>query len=129
MGNGIAHVMARAGLEVTLCEVERRFLDRGLETLRRNLDREVAKDKLTAEQAATTLGRVRGTLNRDELLECSFVIEAATEKFEVKREVFRELDSIMPPEVILASNNLLHLDYEAGRTDCASGSGSGDALL
>src|SRR5277367_408688 len=84
MGNGIAHVMARAGLRVRLCEVEQRFLDRGLETIRKNLDREVAKEKLTADEAAAALGRVRGTLNRAELAECNFVIEAATEKFEVK---------------------------------------------
>ena len=56
MGNGIAHVMARAGLRVTLCEVEQRFLDRGLGTIRKNLDREVAKDKLTADEEAA-LGR------------------------------------------------------------------------
>jgi 3-hydroxybutyryl-CoA dehydrogenase len=78
MGNGIAHVMARAGLRVTLCEVEQRFLDRGIETIRKNLDREVAKEKLTADEAAAALGRIHGTLNRLELAECGFVIEAAT---------------------------------------------------
>ena len=72
MGNGIAHVMARAGLRVTLCEVEQRFLDRGIETIRKNLDREVAKEKLTAEEAAAALGRIHGTLNRQELAECEF---------------------------------------------------------
>ncbi len=121
MGNGIAHVMARAGLQVTLCEVEQRFLDRGLETIRKNLDREVAKEKLTADEAAATLRRVRGTLNRLELAECSFVIEAATEKFEVKREIFRELDGIMPVEVILASNtssiSITKLAGQTGRPD------------
>ncbi len=104
MGNGIAHVMARAGLRVRLCEVEQRFLDRGLETIRKNLDREVAKGELTAEEAAATLGRIQGTCNRLELVECDFVVEAATEKFEVKREIFRELDGITPAHVILASN-------------------------
>jgi 3-hydroxybutyryl-CoA dehydrogenase len=104
MGNGIAHVMARAGLEVTLCEVEQRFLERGLETIRKNLDREVGKSKVTADEAAATVRRVHGTLNRLELAGCDFVIEAATEKFEVKREIFRELHGIVAPHVILASN-------------------------
>ncbi len=121
MGNGIAHVMARAGLRVTLCEVEQRFLDRGIETIRKNLDREVAKEKLTAKEAAAALGRIHGTLNRQELAECSFVIEAATEKFEVKREIFRELDAIMPAEVILASNtssiSITKLAAQTGRQD------------
>ena len=121
MGNGIAHVMARAGLRVTFCEVEQRFLDRGLETIRKNLDREVAKAKLTAEEAAAALGRIRGTLNRLDLAECDFVIEAATEKFEVKREIFRELDGIIPAGVILASNtssiSITKLAGQTGRPD------------
>jgi len=117
MGNGIAHAMARAGLRVTLCEVEQRFLDRGVETIRKNLDREVAKEKLTADEAAAALGRIRGTLKRDELAGCSFAIEAATEKFEVKREIFRELDEIMPAGVILASNtSSISITKLAGQT-------------
>lgn len=104
MGNGIAHVLARAGIEVKLCEVEQRFLDRGLETIRRNLDRETKKAKLTSQEAAETFQRIHGTLNRLELAECDFVIEAATEKFEVKREIFRELHGIAPAHAILASN-------------------------
>ena len=74
MGNGIAHVIARAGLQVTLCEVDQRFLDRGMETIRKNLDREVGKAKVTADEAAAALGRIRGTLNRLNLAECDFVI-------------------------------------------------------
>jgi 3-hydroxybutyryl-CoA dehydrogenase len=121
MGNGIAHVMARAGLEVRLCEVEQRFLDRGMETIRKNLDREAAKGKLTAEEAGATLGRIQGTLNRLNLAECDFVIEAATEKFEVKREIFRELHGIVPEGVILASNtssiSITRLAAETGRPE------------
>ncbi len=121
MGNGIAHAMARAGLGVTLCEVERRFLDRGVETIARNLEREVAKEKLTAEEAGAALGRIRGTLNRLELAECDFVVEAATERFEVKREIFRELDGILPAGVILASNtssiSITKLAGQTGRPD------------
>jgi 3-hydroxybutyryl-CoA dehydrogenase len=121
MGNGIAHVMARAGLQVTLCEVEQRFLDRGIETIRKNLDRELGKGRLSADEAAATLGRIRGTLNRLELAGCDFVIEAATEKFEVKREIFRELHGIVPPQAILASNtssiSITRLGGVTGRPD------------
>jgi 3-hydroxybutyryl-CoA dehydrogenase len=104
MGNGIAHVFARSGFDVRLCEVEQRFLDRGLETIRKNLDREAAKGKLTADEVAAALKRIQGTLDRQSLAPCDFVIEAATEKFEIKSQLFAELDSILPPHVILASN-------------------------
>ncbi|MFZ0661963.1 MAG: 3-hydroxybutyryl-CoA dehydrogenase [Acidobacteriaceae bacterium] len=104
MGNGIAHVFARSGLSVRLCEVEQRFLDRGLETIRKNMGRELAKVKLTQEEMAAALGRIHGTLERASLMDCDFVVEAATERFEVKREIFRELDSSLPTSVILASN-------------------------
>ena len=58
MGNGIAHVFARCGFNVVLCDVEQRFLDRGLATIAKNLDREVAKSKITADDKASTLGRI-----------------------------------------------------------------------
>lgn len=104
MGNGIAHVFARTGFSVRLCEVEQRFLDRGLETIRKNLERESAKGKLTADEVSAALTRIQGTLDRQSLASCDFVIEAATEKFEIKRQLFKELDSILPRDVILASN-------------------------
>lgn len=104
MGNGIAHVFARSGFTVRLCEVEQRFVDRGLETIRKNLGREVSKAKLTQEEMDAALGRIKGTLKRADLADCDFVVEAATERFEVKREIFAELDSILPAGVILASN-------------------------
>jgi 3-hydroxybutyryl-CoA dehydrogenase len=104
MGNGIAHVFARSGFNVVLSDVERRFLDRGLATIAKNLDREVAKSKITADDKASTLGRITAAVDRAKLADCDLVIEAATEKFEIKAEIFRELDRIMTPEVILASN-------------------------
>jgi 3-hydroxybutyryl-CoA dehydrogenase len=104
MGNGIAHVFARNGFQVMLCEVERRFLDRGLEAIRKNLDREVTKDKLTAGEAQAALALIRGTLNGHDLAECDFVIEAAPERFAIKQELFMELDAVLRPEVIMASN-------------------------
>ncbi len=104
MGNGIAHVFAKFGYEVLLCDVEQGFLDRGLGTIARNLDREVAKAKITAEERAAALRRITPVLERSRLAACDFLVEAATEKFEIKAELFRDLDNICRPEVILASN-------------------------
>ncbi len=104
MGNGIAHVFARGGFNVVLCDVEHRFLDRGLETIGKNLDREVAKNKISADDKKATLGRITPVLDRGQLANCDLVVEAATEKFEIKAEIFRDLDRIMKPDVILASN-------------------------
>src|SRR5215467_6929313 len=104
MGNGIAHVFARGGFSVVLCDVEQRFLDRGLETITKNLDREVAKNKIAPADKAAALGRITPVLERAGLANCHLVVEAATEKFEIKAEIFRDLDRLTKPEVILASN-------------------------
>ncbi len=104
MGNGIAHVFARSGCQVTLCDVEQRFLDRALGTIAKNLAREVAKNKITADDKAAALKQILPVLERTKLAGCDFVVEAATEKFEIKAEIFRDLDRICRPEVVLASN-------------------------
>jgi 3-hydroxybutyryl-CoA dehydrogenase len=104
MGNGIAHVFARSGYSVTLCDVEQRFLERGLATITKNLDREVAKNKISAEDKASALKNIEGVTDRVRLADCDFIVEAATEKFEIKTEIFRDLDRLARPEVILASN-------------------------
>ncbi len=104
MGNGIAHVFARSGYSVVLCDVEQSFLDRGLATISKNLDREVAKNKIAAEDKDSALKRIQPVTDRARLAECQFVVEAATEKLEIKSEIFRDLDRLMKPEVVLASN-------------------------
>ncbi len=104
MGNGIAHVFARSGFTVTLCDVEQRFLDRGLTTIAKNLDREVAKNKIAAGDKESTLARIALVVDREKLADCDLVIEAATEKFEIKAQIFRDLDRLMKTDVILASN-------------------------
>jgi 3-hydroxybutyryl-CoA dehydrogenase len=106
MGNGIAHVFARSGFEIVLCDLEQRFVDRGLATIAKNLDREVAKNKITADDKASTLARITAVVDRAKLADCDLVIEAATEKYEIKAEIFRELDRMMKPkpDVILATN-------------------------
>ena len=104
MGNGIAHVFARSGYQVLLCDVEQRFLDSALDTIGKNLDREVAKNKITTDDKSSALKRIEPMLERRTLANCDFVVEAATEKFEIKSEIFRDLDRICLPEVILSSN-------------------------
>jgi 3-hydroxybutyryl-CoA dehydrogenase len=104
MGNGIAHVFARCGYAVVLCDVEQPFLDRGLDTIGKNLEREVVKNKITVADKESALTRIQPVTDRARLADCDFVVEAATEKFEIKTEIFRDLDRLTPPEVILASN-------------------------
>jgi len=104
MGNGIAHVFARSGYSVVLCDVEQRFLERGIATITKNLDREVAKNKITVEERASALKNIEPVTDRARLAQCDFIVEAATEKLEIKMEIFRDLDRLARPEVILASN-------------------------
>jgi 3-hydroxybutyryl-CoA dehydrogenase len=104
MGNGIAHVFARSGYRVLLCDVEQRFLDRALQTITKNLDREVAKNKISADEKSAALQRIEPVTDRRRFIDCDFVVEAATEKFDIKAQLFRELDAICKPEVILSSN-------------------------
>ena len=104
MGSGIAQIFAGAGYSVVLCDVEQRFLNRGLETIIKNLDREVAKDKISAEDKESALRRIDPVTDRAKLAECDFIVEAATEKIEIKTEIFRDLDRVVRPDVILASN-------------------------
>ncbi|HEY0565541.1 MAG TPA: 3-hydroxybutyryl-CoA dehydrogenase, partial [Terriglobales bacterium] len=104
MGNGIAHVFAKSGYQVVLCDIKQEFLDRALSTVGKNLEREASKGKLTAEQKEAALANVTTTTDRSRLAECDFVIEAASERFEIKRELFQDLDRMCRPEVILASN-------------------------
>lgn len=104
MGNGIAHVFARHRFAVLLCDVKQEFLDRALSTISKNLEREATKGKISTEDRTKALAQIRTVTSRAALKDCDFVIEAVTEKFEIKAEVFRELDSLLRPEVILASN-------------------------
>ncbi|HEU5341562.1 3-hydroxybutyryl-CoA dehydrogenase [Edaphobacter sp.] len=104
MGNGIAHVSARAGLRVLLYDVDNTALYRGLDTIRANMAREVAKQKLTVEEAEEARSRIVLTTSLDDLVPAELVIEAATERFAVKSEIFRGLDRLLPAGAVLASN-------------------------
>jgi 3-hydroxybutyryl-CoA dehydrogenase len=104
MGNGIAHAAARSGLKVTLFDLEQRFLDSALSTIAKNLDREVAKNKITADDKAAALSRIAAVTQNSELSDADFLIEAVTEDIETKSIVFQAMDTIARPGVILASN-------------------------
>jgi 3-hydroxybutyryl-CoA dehydrogenase len=104
MGNGIAHVFARAGYSVILRDVEERFLQRGLETIGKNLDREVKKGKLTEAEKPQVLGRIKPVTEFASIAAADFVVEAVPEKLEIKRTVLTEADKALRPEVIIASN-------------------------
>jgi 3-hydroxybutyryl-CoA dehydrogenase len=104
MGSGIAHVFASAGFSVLLCDVEQRFLDRALAQIRMNLGREAAKGKLTEGEIEPTLARIATTVDREALRGAEFAIEAASERFDLKAELFRSLDRILPENVLLATN-------------------------
>ncbi len=104
MGNGIAHVFARSGFTVLLRDVETRFLDRAVETISKNLDREVKKGKVAEAEKPKILARIHATTKMDPLAGADFVIEAVPERLELKRAVLREVDEVVRPEVILASN-------------------------
>jgi 3-hydroxybutyryl-CoA dehydrogenase len=104
MGNGIAHVFARAGYKVILRDVEQRFLERALDTIGKNLDREIKKGKLAEAGKGAVLGRMQTTIEMRTIAAADFVVEAVPEKMEIKRAVLAEADGILRREVIVASN-------------------------
>jgi 3-hydroxybutyryl-CoA dehydrogenase len=104
MGNGIAHVFARAGYKVLLRDVEQRFLERGLETIAKNLDREIKRGKLELAEKATVLARLVPVTDMSTIANADFVVEAVPEKLELKRHVLTEADHLVRDDVIIASN-------------------------
>ena len=104
MGNGIAHVAARSGFKVILHDIEQRSLDQALSTIAKNLDREVAKGKITANDKAAALSQIVPATNNPALSNADFVIEAVVENVDIKWRVFQAMYEIARPGVILASN-------------------------
>jgi 3-hydroxybutyryl-CoA dehydrogenase len=104
MGNGIAHVFARCGYRVILRDLDRRFLDRALEAISKNLDREIKKGKFAEAEKPRVLARIEPGTGLDGIALADFVIEAVPEQLESKREVLAEADRIMSPQAILATN-------------------------
>lgn len=104
MGNGIAQTAANAGYGVVMCDVNQEFLERGISNISKSLDRFVKKETMTEEQKVEVLGRIRTTTELGDLKDCSLVVEAATENFEVKKTIFEKLDAMCGPDTILSSN-------------------------
>jgi len=104
MGAGIVEICARHGYEVVVSEISQELLHAGLARLRKSLDRGLSKGKITEEEHAAALDRVRGTTDMADFADCDLVIEAVIENVELKKEVFASLDGIVGPECILASN-------------------------
>jgi 3-hydroxybutyryl-CoA dehydrogenase len=104
MGSGIAQVAAQAGLQVVLQDIKDEFVNRGLQTISKNLTRNVEKGKLKEQEKEEILSRIRPTTSLEDAAEVDFVVEAATENMAIKSEIFRKLDAICKPGVILATN-------------------------
>jgi 3-hydroxybutyryl-CoA dehydrogenase len=104
MGNGIAQIAARAGYSVVMRDVNDELLQRGVKAIDKSLQRDVDKQRLSAEEKQSILGQIKTTTKLETLSDASFVIEAVTEDLGVKTELFKSLDEITPPETILASN-------------------------
>ncbi|MGB9886344.1 MAG: 3-hydroxybutyryl-CoA dehydrogenase [Moorellales bacterium] len=104
MGSGIAQVSAQAGLEVVLNDVADEFIQRGLKTIEQNLERNVAKGKMTPEEKAAVLARIRGSVDLSVGAGADLAIEAVIENLDTKKQVFQNLDALLGPEAVLASN-------------------------
>ena len=104
MGNGIAQVAAQSGLTVIMSDISRALVEKGKATIAANLDRQVAKGKLTAADRSAILDRVRLTEDLKPMALCEFVVEAATEREDLKKKIFVELDGLCKPAVVLATN-------------------------
>jgi len=104
MGNGIAHVFAKYGWEVVLRDMEQSFLNRAMDTISKNLDREISKGKVKAEERAPILSRIHPTVALESLAGVQFVVEAVPENFDLKARVWKEAERVCPPQAIFASN-------------------------
>ena len=104
MGNGIAQVASQAGFRVVMSDIADSFVQKGLSTISKNLDRMVEKGKIPSQAKNEIMGRVKGTIQIKEMAEADFVVEAATENESLKLNVFKELDQVCRKEIILSSN-------------------------
>src|SRR6516225_9301469 len=125
MGNGIAHVFARAGYHVILRDIEKKLLDRALATVSENLDREVKKGKITDTEKSAALARIQPVTENAALAGADFVVEAVSEQHGLKVRVLKDVDAILAPGVIVASNtssiSITDLAAHTSRPDCFIG--------
>ena len=104
MGNGIAQTAAASGFDVIMCDISQDFVDKGFQNIVKSLDRFVKKETMTEEQKSEILQKIKITTNIEDLEDCTLIVEAATENFDVKKQIFQKLDEITSEETILASN-------------------------
>ena len=104
MGNGIAHVSALSGFDTILMDIKDEFVQQGLSTIQKNMDRQVKKEKISQSEMETSMNRITASTDYNQLSACDLVIEAATENKNIKLNIFKELDNVCKPETILASN-------------------------
>jgi 3-hydroxybutyryl-CoA dehydrogenase len=104
MGAGITQVSAQSGYEVVVSEINDELLNKGLKSLRSGLGRAVEKGKMSKEEEAAVVGRIKGTTKMEDFAGCDLVIEAATENMNIKKKIFADLDKICAPNVLLGTN-------------------------
>jgi len=121
MGAGIVQNAAQSGFEVVLRDIKQEFVDKGIAGIDKLLGKNVDKGKMTAEDKAAVMGRITGTVDMAVAADCDLIIEAAVEIMEIKKSIFKELDSICKPSCILASNtsalSLTEIGAATGRAD------------
>jgi len=121
MGAGIVQNAAQSGFEVILRDIKQEFVDKGIAGIDKLLSKNVDKGKMTAEDKAAVMGRITGTVDMAAAADCDLIIEAAVEVMEIKKSIFKELDSICKPECILASNtsalSITEIGAASGRAD------------
>ncbi|ODS93478.1 MAG: 3-hydroxybutyryl-CoA dehydrogenase [Comamonas sp. SCN 65-56] len=104
MGNGIAQACAVSGIQVVMIDIAQAAVDKGLATVAKSLDRLIAKEKITEADKAAALVRIKGSTSYDDLKGAELVIEAATENHELKNKILKQLDALLAPEVLIATN-------------------------
>lgn len=104
MGNGIAQTASSKGFNVVMCDIKEEFVKSGVQIISKSLDRFIKKEKVAKDDKALILGRVKTTTNLSSLANCSLIIEAATEDFEIKKQIFKQLNEFTSENVVLATN-------------------------
>jgi 3-hydroxybutyryl-CoA dehydrogenase len=104
MGNGIAQTAANAGFSVVMCDISQDYVERGVANISKSLDRFVKKETITEDQKGEILGRIKTTTKLEDLKDCALIVEAATENFDIKKQIFEQLDTLTGPDAILSSN-------------------------
>ncbi|WP_227354224.1 3-hydroxyacyl-CoA dehydrogenase family protein [Haladaptatus salinisoli] len=118
MGSGIAQVAAANGFDVVMRDIEASFVENGFDAIENSLDRFVAKEELSEDEAEAVVSRIEGTTDLADLADCDFVVEAAVEDMAIKRDIFADLDDVLPEDAVLATNtSTLSITTIASATD------------